>query len=67
MIKYEYLSGNMKEELDQREHFSKEFVNDVLRKVSNIIEAEVPDLKIKARIERKINEARKEEESRRFE
>lgn len=67
MIKYEYLSRNMKEELDQREHFSKEFVNDVLRKVSNIIEAEVPDLKIKARIERKINEARKEEESRRFE
>lgn len=67
MIKDEYIPRNMKEELDQREHFSKEFVNDVLRKVSNIIEAEVPDLKIKARIERKINEARKEEESRRFE
>lgn len=67
MIKDEYIPRNMKEELDQMEHFSKEFVNDVLRKVSNIIEAEVPDLKIKARIERKINEARKEEESRRFE
>lgn len=67
MIKDEYIPRNMKEELDQMEHFSKELLNAVLKKVSNIIEAEVPDLKIKARIERKINEARKEEESRRFE